>query len=285
MRIRSIKPEFWESLDTAGMDYFTRLLYIGLWSYADDYGVAVDSPGLVQSKLFPNDGDDGDLSVRIHGALTELSNGGQIVRYRGPDNRPYLYICSWDSHQRVNRPTRSKFPRPTSDDMKRVEDSVKPQRELTEASLPEQGNKGTRDLGVKGSRKSRKRDEYADEFEDFWQAFPSERKANKQGCKSKFAAAIKNGVQANRIIDAAARYRDDPNREPAYTVAPHRWLNEERWEAPPLPARGLTHSGPTSRPNTHEAWSTPAGEPLPSELPTFDDVIEGEVLPFRRGIS
>lgn len=50
--------------------------------------------------------------------------------------------------------------------------------------------------------------------------------------------------------------------------------------------RRAAENAPTrARPNTHEAWSTPAGEPLPSELPTFDDVIEGEVLPFRRGIS
>lgn len=73
------------------------------------------------------------------------------------------------------------------------------------------------------------------EFDAFWSAFPSERKANKPGCRKKFAQAAKT-VDPQKIISAAAAYRDDPNREAKYTVSPHRWLNEERWESGPLPA-------------------------------------------------
>ena len=41
-----------------------------------------------------------------------------------------------------------------------------------------------------------------------------------------------------QIIDAAAAYRDDPNREDGFTAHAATWLNQERWNDPPLPARG-----------------------------------------------
>jgi hypothetical protein len=34
------------------------------------------------------------------------------------------------------------------------------------------------------------------------------------------------------------RYRDDPNREDAFTKNPSTWLNADAWENGPLPARG-----------------------------------------------
>ena len=47
MRIRSIRPEFWASEDVAAMDWHTRLVYIGLWSYVDDNGVGRDLVPLI----------------------------------------------------------------------------------------------------------------------------------------------------------------------------------------------------------------------------------------------
>lgn len=163
MRIRSIKPEFWRSLDTARYDYFTRLLFIGLWSYVDDNGVGNDSVDLIRADLFPLDAADSELSRRIHGGLTELSNGGQIVRYEGPDNRRYLYVRKWEDHQRINRPSTSKKPLPTSQD-KEAHDTlsepfVRAHDTLSEGSLPEQGSKGTRDQGTEGSREVAVRDQ------------------------------------------------------------------------------------------------------------------------------
>lgn len=82
----------------------------------------------------------------------------------------------------------------------------------------------------------------ADPFDRFWEAFPSERRAARAQCRAKFEAAVAGRkdeppVDAEAIVAAAIRYRDDPNREPAYTVAPLVWLNQARWEAGPLPPR------------------------------------------------
>jgi hypothetical protein len=93
VRIRSVKPEFWRSPDTAELDMFARLLFIGLWNYVDDNGVGEDDVSLIRSDLFPRETNVEELSAKIHGALTELSNGGQITRYLGLRIGPPLLPC------------------------------------------------------------------------------------------------------------------------------------------------------------------------------------------------
>ena len=48
MRIRSIKPDFWRSDDLDRLDWHTRLVYIGLWSYVDDNGVGREKAALLR---------------------------------------------------------------------------------------------------------------------------------------------------------------------------------------------------------------------------------------------
>ena len=55
MRIRSIKPEFWRSDDIDCLDWPTRLLFIGLWSYVDDNGVGRDRESDIAADLFSGD--------------------------------------------------------------------------------------------------------------------------------------------------------------------------------------------------------------------------------------
>ncbi|SDT84574.1 hypothetical protein SAMN04488548_10957 [Gordonia westfalica] len=54
-RIRTIKPDFWDSADTAGADLRTRLLFIAMWNWADDYGIGDATPVRVIGFAFPND--------------------------------------------------------------------------------------------------------------------------------------------------------------------------------------------------------------------------------------
>lgn len=71
-------------------------------------------------------------------------------------------------------------------------------------------------------------------FDDFWAAYP--RKEGKGHARRAWAAAIRKGPP-EVIVAAAARYRDDPNREDAFTAHPTTWLNGERWTDDPLPGR------------------------------------------------
>ena len=56
-------------------------------------------------------------------------------------------------------------------------------------------------------------------------------------------AAVKK-VNPERIIAGALRYRDDPNRDPAFTKYPGTWLRAEAWNNGPLPARNRGKTEP-----------------------------------------
>jgi len=86
---------------------------------------------------------------------------------------------------------------------------------------------------------------YDQDFLTFWGVYPLRRdkgKAQKAWRKSVARVAATTGVnpaQAKLIIAAgAARYRDDPNREPEFTKYAEGWLNGDGWEDEPLPPRG-----------------------------------------------
>ena len=146
MRIRTIKPEFWRSEDIAALSIEDRLLFIGLWSYVEDNGVGRDEPQLIQCDLYPLDTFT-EASVRTHGGLMRLSQQGLITRYEGPDGRRYLQINSWDKHQKINRPSKPRFPQYNAENCALTEGSLSPHCALTEGSLPEQGT-GNREQGT-----------------------------------------------------------------------------------------------------------------------------------------
>lgn len=135
-RIRSIKPEFWasESLGTrlCGPDgRQARLLFIALWNHAEDHGVCRAAPALLRSVAFPYDEDvtAGDVSRW----LRMLDEGGFIVRYERNESS-YLWIRSFDEHQRIDRKSKTTLPEPSHDDMMR---RTSPRRVLDESSLQE----------------------------------------------------------------------------------------------------------------------------------------------------
>jgi len=55
MRIRTIKPEFWQSETMASIHKDSRLLAIALLNYADDEGFFFAVPQVIQGALFPFD--------------------------------------------------------------------------------------------------------------------------------------------------------------------------------------------------------------------------------------
>lgn len=105
-RIRTIKPEFPQSQSMGKVSRDARLLFIELWTIADDEGRTRAASRMLASLLFPYDDDAPSL---IEGWLSELEGVGCIVRYtiEGDD---YLEVCKWSDHQKIDRPSKSKFP-------------------------------------------------------------------------------------------------------------------------------------------------------------------------------
>lgn len=115
MRIRSIKPEFWRSQDISALPIEHRLLFIGLWSYVDDNGVGRDSLASITADLFADDleRDPRETFARVERGLDALSSRGMIRRYV-VENKRYVFMTAWESHQKIDRPSKPRYPLPTS---------------------------------------------------------------------------------------------------------------------------------------------------------------------------
>lgn len=134
MRIRTIKPEFWESESLGRVSREARLLFIGLFSCCDDSGRTRASSRLLASRLYPYDEDAGRL---LEGWLKELEAQGCIRRY-AVDGDQYLDIPKWLNHQKIDKPSNSKLP-------EFAEGSPKPREDSRKIAL-EQGT-GNREQG------------------------------------------------------------------------------------------------------------------------------------------
>jgi len=108
-RIRTVKPEFWTDEKIVELSPFARLLFIGLWNFADDEGRMTCAAKSIKARVLPCD------DVSIHGLLSELSLSA-LVKVYGVHGIGYLEITGFRKHQRINRPTDSTIPAPDQDD-------------------------------------------------------------------------------------------------------------------------------------------------------------------------
>lgn len=106
MRIRTIKPEFWQNEKLSSLPAETHMLAAALLNYADDEGYFNANPKLIQGQLFPVR----ELSGSIPVMLQQLSTEGGIsyleVRISS-DGRAYGWVINFDLHQVVNKPRES----------------------------------------------------------------------------------------------------------------------------------------------------------------------------------
>jgi hypothetical protein len=116
-RIRTIKPEFWSSEQVIDCNPMARLLFIGLWNFADDHGAFPDKPKQIKACVFPGD----DFTPRqIDAWLAELSACGLIRRYEAREvsreashkDERFLFITGWFDHQKIDHRSAPKYPRP-----------------------------------------------------------------------------------------------------------------------------------------------------------------------------
>ncbi len=103
-RIRTLKPEFWLSEKMAGLPFESRLLAIALLNFADDEGFFRANPALVKAACFPLDD-----SVNITGMLHDLSKIGWIRAGKTASGEAVDKIVNFLDHQRINKPTKSKY--------------------------------------------------------------------------------------------------------------------------------------------------------------------------------
>lgn len=205
-RIRTVKPEFWTDEKIVELSFEARLFFIGLWNYADDYGILEWSPKRIKMQLFPAD------NINIIELLHELHVAGLIIVYTESQLIPpnlseyeralYFKVCGWDKHQKVDKRAPLKRPLPPG--------SAESQPRIKE------GN-GSR----KGMDQSR--------FPEFWTEY--RRKEGKQKAEQAWEKNNLDSIADEIIADAKARNEKfEQWKDPKFIPHASTYLNQRRWE-------------------------------------------------------
>lgn len=302
-RIRTIKPEFWSSPDTAEASLIARLTYIGMWNWADDYGRGTLSLKELDGFIFPND----DVSELCKGTsdtgvgTSDASEGSsysfrdvvqEVVGVFGltvyeVDRRTYYEIPTWKEHQRTERKANSKYPAPT--DGVDVTDQWKRKQSRKVSEVPtesvgssdamqgssgigtgEQGNRGTGEEKTPSTRNA-----YPASFEQWYQLYP--RHVGKAAALKAWKQAIKKTTpdELNEATLRWAQAHEAAATDPTFIPHPATWLNRAGWsDELPTPALIETRKR-TDLDDFLEATLTPAGkqdpwgsQPVPLEAGT-----------------
>ena len=181
-RRRMIDPNFWTSEDMSKLTARQRLLFIGIFSNADDAGRIRGKSAYIRSTVFPYD--DIELS-EVEKDLQAIEAVGSLVRY-DVDGGSYIQVNNWKKFQTIDRPHPSILPPQDSTSNRRIgsesigeqiaNDSLPIEEKLREEKLKEKKDMRG-DLQNKKSEELNLSDDItflAEEFESkFWEVYPS----------------------------------------------------------------------------------------------------------------
>ena len=105
-RKRMIDPNIWQSEDFSKLSTLAKLVFIGLFSLADDEGKGRCNPVYLKSTLFPYE--EGIRSADIDKTLSEISSNMSVIFY-SCDGSSYYSLYNWNIWQKIDRPGKSKI--------------------------------------------------------------------------------------------------------------------------------------------------------------------------------
>lgn len=244
-RIRTVKPEFFTSPDTARASMEARLLYIAMWCWADDYGIGEANMLALRAFAFPEE--DHYLSKEIQSLCKEVADCYGVVFYTNK-NRRFYEIPSWDEHQKTQRRAKGRNPSANDPDSspdqrfsvrEGTSESLQGTSERTQGKTPlGTGNIGTgnREQGTTSSEPAsqvptKKKPPYPPEFEHWWTTYPRRRNASKKDAAKQWAEATKT-IDPAELLRLTASYAENPGVDDArYIPHPQKWLRDRRWES------------------------------------------------------
>ena len=111
-RKRDISPGIWTSEQFMRLTHSARLLFIGMFSTADDEGRLRASPTKLKATIFPSD----KMSLkRVETLRAEVVAEKLALLYTDGEGDPLLWLPSWNTYQKVNRRYPSQLPPHTDD--------------------------------------------------------------------------------------------------------------------------------------------------------------------------
>lgn len=184
-RYRTIKPEFWASEQIVLLSMQARLMFIGMWNFADDNGVLPASFINIKAKIFPID----NCSLAdIKNWINELIQQKLIKEYQ-IDDKSYWMITGFKIHQKIDKPS-YKYPEPLQNDnnsANKNESSVEIKEHSAKNTYPS--------------------DKIADASETFAEGSPLERSREEKRGKEKNGeeGSVRGGVPAAPVAQARRR--------------------------------------------------------------------------------
>jgi len=226
-RIRTIKPDFWTHEKVLGLSPLARLMFIGMWNFADDYGRMDYAPRSIKARIFPTD--DTVTVESVKSMLGELSSQDLIIVYSAKD-REYLEITGWE-HQRIDKRQPSKIPGPFEDGSVKFEECST--NAADQSSTPAPVMEGKVEEGKDSRRVAEATPPRANEsFAELKKIYPKRLGDYKWAlAERKFNALVKTGVDPKLILAAVGRlevtHRKLGNIGTQFVPMPASWLNSE----------------------------------------------------------
>lgn len=214
-RKRMIDPEFWSDEKIGNLTTDARLLFIGMWNFADDEGIIKARPEFLKSNIFPYDSD--MMSDDVKELFKQLVKQELIFAYSN-SGQQYALILNFWKHQVINKPLASKLPKPPVD-------QLPPNYVLTTVVLHSKmkGNE------MKGNEMNTIG--YSSEFESFWKAYP--RKVGKGNAWRAWQKLKPNKSLHEKILDSVIAHSSDAQWEKddgQYIPHPATFLNQRRFD-------------------------------------------------------
>lgn len=223
-RIRTIKPKFWDDIKVGRLSRDARLLYIGMWNFADDCGVIIGNKVWLKSKIFPYD----QIQVQqFEKWIKELEINGFIYLFSYMDEE-FIYLPTFSRHQVISKPNYDDLNVPKS-----FLDSQFP--EITEQSRNDTGmileqscpiEEEERNKNYNPSIISPCGDESDEEFDRFWDLY-GKKVGDKVKIKKKFLSLSK--ADREKIFETLPAYVEStPDKQ--FRKHPQTYLNNRSWE-------------------------------------------------------
>lgn len=265
-RARNIKPGFFTNDVLAECSALARLLFQGLWCHADREGRLEDRPRKIKAEILPYDDCD------VEELLQQLSSRGFVVRYQHGSER-FIQVTNFGKHQNPHmKEPESTIPAPCLSGASTGITGTGPADSLN--LIPDSPS-----LIPDTSTRKRTGQEYPDDFELAWSAYPKRPGASKADSMKAWNARIKDGVDPQTIYAGVARYAaycDATVSSPQYIKQPATFFGkgkhyESDWSIPDFKAPAKTQHQINQEATARAIFgkSRPANEPR---------VISGEVV-------
>ena len=226
MRIRTIKPDFWEHPVMGKQSDATKLLAIGLLNIADDEGYFYADPKLIRNAVRPFDDESGITTVSIR----DLSKIGYISILKHPTHGDIGKVVSFIDHQVINKPKPSKI--------KHLYNSGIDTVSIPDDSLPDgTGREGNRKdlLPVTGREEVVAENSYPQFIEAIWTMFPpmsrqrsSKTKIHDAWRKLKTKPLEKTVIESLKKWAVCSEWTKDNGQ---FAQGAHIWITDCKWES------------------------------------------------------